>query len=201
VKNIKWVLSNVKENGWIEEMGFYKGDESPLTHTIAYTLRGLLEASFLLDDEMRQKTRGVVIKAGEKLHEIYETFRGIPNKKIDLLPARISSDWKPAANYSCLTGNAQIAIIWFKLFQLTRETKFFTAAQRISESLKMTHDLKARNKGIRGAISGSLPVWGGYLQFAYPNWAAKFFADALMIQEKILKENPEMALNQKQVTQ
>jgi hypothetical protein len=31
-----------------------------------------------------------------------------------------------------------------------------------------------------GAIKGSHPIWGGYDPFRYPNWAAKFFADALM---------------------
>jgi hypothetical protein len=33
----------------------------------------------------------------------------------------------------------------------------------------------------KGAIAGSAPIWGRYSMFEYPNWAAKFFADALML--------------------
>ena len=36
-------------------------------------------------------------------------------------------------------------------------------------------------EGTHGGIKGSHPVWGGYDPFRYPNWAAKFFADALMM--------------------
>jgi hypothetical protein len=34
---------------------------------------------------------------------------------------------------------------------------------------------------VRGGIAGSAPIWGDYSRFEYPNWAAKFFADALMM--------------------
>ena len=30
-------------------------------------------------------------------------------------------------------------------------------------------------------IAGSQPIWGRYSMFEFPNWAAKFFADALMM--------------------
>jgi len=26
-----------------------------------------------------------------------------------------------------------------------------------------------------------MPIWGGYSRFEYPNWAPKFFADALIL--------------------
>jgi len=34
---------------------------------------------------------------------------------------------------------------------------------------------------VRGAVAGSAPIWGRYSMFEFPNWAAKFFADALMM--------------------
>jgi hypothetical protein len=34
---------------------------------------------------------------------------------------------------------------------------------------------------VRGALPGSYPIWGKYEPFAFPNWATKFFADALMM--------------------
>jgi hypothetical protein len=43
-----------------------------------------------------------------------------------------------------------------------------------------TQDLKSSDPGIRGGIKGSQPIWGEYGEYEYLNWAAKFFADALM---------------------
>ncbi|MGF1595582.1 MAG: hypothetical protein ACFCVK_01410 [Acidimicrobiales bacterium] len=34
---------------------------------------------------------------------------------------------------------------------------------------------------IRGAIKGSHPIWGRYAPLGYPNWATKFFLDALLL--------------------
>ncbi|MDV7395274.1 hypothetical protein RZS08_28055, partial [Arthrospira platensis SPKY1] len=35
---------------------------------------------------------------------------------------------------------------------------------------------------VQGAIPGSAPIWGAYSRFEFPNWAAKFFADALIME-------------------
>ena len=42
--------------------------------------------------------------------------------------------------------------------------------------------------GIRGGVKGSDPVWGSYLWLRYPNWAAKFGADALMNEVTMLDQ-------------
>ena len=38
---------------------------------------------------------------------------------------------------------------------------------------------RQRSAGIRGGVAGSAPIGGAYIPFAFPNWAAKFFIDAL----------------------
>jgi len=43
-------------------------------------------------------------------------------------------------------------------------------------------DLSTPDPGIRGGIPGSHPRGGDYMTNRYPNWAAKFFMDALMLQ-------------------
>ena len=30
-------------------------------------------------------------------------------------------------------------------------------------------------------MPGSFPVWGSYMRFGLPNWAAKFYLDALLL--------------------
>jgi hypothetical protein len=65
--------------------------------------------------------------------------------------------------------------------------RFLNVALSIINHLKSTQSLNDRDPDIRGAISGSLPIWGGYGSFAFPNWAGKFFADALMLKLSIAK--------------
>jgi hypothetical protein len=36
---------------------------------------------------------------------------------------------------------------------------------------------------IRGGVTGSKPVWGAYMPYRLPNWAAKFTLDALFQEE------------------
>ena len=94
------------------------------------------------------------------------------------LPGRLNSDWKGTVSYACLTGSAQMATIWLKTYALTQDARFLNAALKLVDQLKITQRLGAANRGIRGGIAGSYPIWGSYIPYAYPNWAAKFFADA-----------------------
>ena len=43
-----------------------------------------------------------------------------------------------------------------------------------------TQKLRAADPGVRGGIAGSAPFYGRYERFTYPNWAAKFYIDALL---------------------
>ncbi len=54
--------------------------------------------------------------------------------------------------------------------------------------VKSKQDLTNSNPGIKGAIAGSFPLWGNYMTFVYPNWASKFFIDALMLLDSLTKK-------------
>ena len=45
--------------------------------------------------------------------------------------------------------------------------------------------MDAADERIKGAISGSYPIWGEYQRLAFPNWATKFFVDALLLEETL----------------
>ena len=47
--------------------------------------------------------------------------------------------------------------------------------------LKGLQSLENVNLGIRGGLAGSWPIDGGYSVFIYVDWAAKFFADSLLL--------------------
>ena len=75
-----------------------------------------------------------------------------------------------------------MAINWQRLAFETGDTtlvKHAIAANRFNMSVQ---DLDARNPGVRGGMPGSFPINGGYMTYRYPNWAAKFFMDALMLE-------------------
>ena len=183
--NIAWALSGAGEDGWFKHMAFTP-DEPPLTHTIAYTLRGLLESASLLRVDAGG-ARNLVLRGAHKTLRMYELSKRDPEGSPTFFPAAFSENWRPASTSSCLVGNAQMAIIWLKVYQLTQDPRFLNAALKMLDHIKQTQNLNSRNAGIRGGVAGSYPVWGSYLHLAYPNWAAKFFADALMLQDSLMK--------------
>ena len=111
-KNIRWTLNQVNENGWFRYMNF-KGDEPPLTHTIAYTLQGIIECSEFMDKDERNEIDGVVSSASERLLKRYLETKG---RIWAALPATFDENWKPVDSYSCVTGDIQIAIVWLRMY-------------------------------------------------------------------------------------
>ncbi len=97
------------------------------------------------------------------------------------MPGSFDSNWNFKVQYSCLTGNAQLAIIWMKMSQILGDPYYREIAIEMIEQLKSTQSLNCKNEGIRGGIAGSYPIWGDYVRFGYPNWASKFFADAIIL--------------------
>ena len=164
-RQITWALTCQRPNGWFEKCCL-SDDQQPLTHTVGYVLRGLLEAH-------RWRQSGTLLDACER------TARPL-TKCIDQegrLPARLDSNWRPAAAYTCLTGTAQIAYCWMMLYELTGEGTYLLAARRANSFVRRTI-LTAVHPGIDGGVRGSFPINGDYGRYQFLNWAAKFTIDA-----------------------
>jgi hypothetical protein len=183
-KNVLWVLSLAKENGWFNKMSL-EPDQQPLTHTIAYTLRGLIESSLFLEEGIRRDILNTVIEASKNILRSYDLRKKASNSRPLFLAATLDEEWNASSSFSCLAGDAQIAIIWLKIYSITHDARFLEAAVEIIEHLKMVQNLNSKNLGIRGGISGSYPIWRKYMGYSYPNWATKFFADALMLKDSV----------------
>lgn len=157
-------------NGWFAE-NCLTIPSRPLTHTIGYTLQGLLEVAALAgrEDILAAVERGFapVLAALE------------PN---GYLAGRFGADWRPAAPWSCLTGSAQLAIVGYRLAALGGAERYGAAADRLVDFLKALQRRDTGNADIDGALAGSYPIFGGYMTGGYPNWAAKYLLDALMLQ-------------------
>ena len=173
--NIDWALTEQSENGWFKNNGFYP-EQEPLLHTIAYSIRGILESAIYLRKKAYLES---AIKAAVPLIEA---------QRIDgSLSGSFNKEWKSSVKWSCLTGNSQMSIIWQKLFIINKDNKFLEAAKKSNSFMKTMQNLTSSNPGIKGGIPGAFPIYGWYAPFCFPNWAAKFFVDALM-----LEENPKM---------
>jgi hypothetical protein len=186
VRNLQSTLSLTADNGWIHNMAFDEG-EIPLTHTVAYTLRGLLESAQYLDDSLRSAALSAVSNAALKLLHRYERNKTDPYSMPRYMSARFNEKWKPGVQYSCLTGNCQIAIVWMRLYQQTGDFRYLNSALKMNDQVEATQNRESSNPDIAGAIAGSYPIWGDYVPFTFPNWAAKFFADSIMLQEEIMQ--------------
>ncbi len=171
--NLDWALRRQQPNGWFLDCSFRAG-EDPFLHTIAYTTQGLLEAGLRLKE-------GAWIHAAERACRSVLDHMGADGS----IPGTFDRAWHPTARYSCLTGNAQMAVQWLRLYEITGDRAWANGARRALRFLKTLHDCQTRNAAVRGAVKGSHPIWGRYLFGSFPNWAAKFFADALLLDETL----------------
>jgi hypothetical protein len=169
--NLQWAAGQRRPNGWFYRCGF-EADEDPFLHTTAYTIRGLLEGGVLLDEES-------VVRAAQASADAFlelQTQGGVLQGRHD--------ESLQSPDFYCLTGNAQMAIVWYRLFEETGDARYRQAADETTEFLK-SHQRMDGPLEVRGGLKGSAPVWGPYMYLRYPNWAAKFLADALLLAERL----------------
>ncbi|MGM0582451.1 MAG: hypothetical protein ACQETL_17365 [Bacteroidota bacterium] len=171
VKVLDRIKQDKLENGIFKAWGFFE-DKPAFTHTMAYTLRGYIESAFLLDDWIQYGT--VVESALDKIYHLAELNNG-------RLAGAYDNKWNPVNYYSCLTGNVQMAICLMKWYQYKGDLRLLNAASKLIEYVNSTQRLNHLFRSLRGAVAGSKPILGRYMIGRYPNWAAKFHADALML--------------------
>lgn len=178
VRNVEFALNEQLPNGWFRNNCLFD-PERPLVHTIAYAIRGVLEVGIALDNP-------AYIAAARRAADALLARQHQDGRLAD----RYDSNWGPASNYSCLTGNAQMGIIWGRLHQLTGEAQYHRALARANDFLRSVQWLGTGNPGLDGGISGSYPLHGVYGRFEVLNWATKFFADSLLIEAAIAEGRP-----------
>ncbi len=163
------ILERRRERGSFAAWGF-GGRERAFTHTIAYTLRGILECSRILDawDDIGVQA----VPALERLLRKTELSRG-------RLPGELDGNWRATRRFVCLTGNAQTATNLLLWEQREKDLRIVNAAAKLVDVVCASQRLRNSLTGRRGAVAGSQPVWGRYMALRYPNWAAKFHCDAL----------------------
>lgn len=170
--NVRWALSEQRDDGWLPRCCL-DDPSRPLTHTIGYALRGVLEAyRFRPDAELLARARRIA-------DGLLGTMRADGH-----LPGRLRAGWTPTVDWVCLTGAAQVAICWMLLTQITGERRYADAALRANAFVRRTVHLDGPPE-TRGGVKGAFPIDADYGRFQFLNWAPKFLADSLMLEAQL----------------
>lgn len=172
-RNAAWALGTAAPNGWLPGNCLsLQRDDRALSHTIAYSIRGLLEV-------------GVALGRPEFVEHALGMARAMAQaqRPDGALPGYLGPDWRPLVRWTCVTGNAQMALNWLRLAHETGAAELLAHAHAANAFNMSIHELGAAQPERRGGVKGSHPINGAYMRWRYPNWAAKFFMDALMLQE------------------
>lgn len=174
LRQVAWALTKQQPNGWFAS-NCLNDPIHPLSHTIGYVLRGVLEGYLL---SQRPELLAAAVRTGDALAGVVGAD--------GFLPGRMDSQWKPAVDFACLTGSVQNAHCLFLLFQLTGQQRYFDAAQRLNQYVRRSVKVEGP-KETRGAVKGSFPVNGDYGRYEFLNWAVKFCIDSNLLEQDLLK--------------
>jgi uncharacterized protein YyaL (SSP411 family) len=168
-------LSHESGNGWFAHNCLTK-NHAPLLHTIAYTLQGLLEL-------------GIITGESKFVSPVQRAIERLLPRCTGFLASRWFADWEPASLTSCLTGSCQLAVVCYRLADHTSDARYRSAADVVLNHVKALQSLDSPDPGVTGAIGGSFPLVGPYMRLGFPQWATKYFVDALLQQETCRRPN------------
>jgi hypothetical protein len=138
--NVNWTVAQAEKNGWLPNNCLTANPDS-LTHTIAYAMRGILEVGCALNEP------GFVEFALNMARRTMALQRGD-----GAFPARVNSDWSSDYNWSCVTGNSQLALNLLRLYEETGEQALLESAQRAN---RFNMSLQDNQTGYRDRSGGA----------------------------------------------
>ena len=179
LRNIRWALTRQRGDGFIDQCCL-EHPERPLTHTLGYSLRGIIEGY--------RAEGGDDILTAARL-----TADGLLRclNADGFLPGRIEPGWRPAVRWACLTGTAQVAACWLMLHQITGQRRYLAAGRSANTFVRRPVRL-AGPPGLRGGVTGAWPIDGGYQPNRCLNWAAKFCIDSNLLESEV-RSHPRQA--------
>ena len=178
VRNVDYVVETALENGFLPQ-NCLQDESRPLIHTIAYSIRGILEV-------------GVAAGIERHVHHALKMaeFVAKAQRSDGSIPGRLDSEWQSVVDWVCVTGVSQMASIWFRLAEYGVSDEFTGHGSKANRYVMRTQNRSSDDLGVRGGIKGSHPISGEYMSYRYPNWATKFFMDSLMFEMSSRKVTP-----------
>lgn len=176
VKNIEWALKFQQPNGWFAHCCI-SDPQRPLTHTIGYVLRGVIEG--YLHTRNQTFLDAAILTANALLTTVSSEGR---------MAGRLEAYWSPGCSWVCLTGSVQIAACWLLLYKATGDARYRDAAFVTNAYVRRTLKMEG-GPDVVGGVKGSFPVAGDYGPFQYLNWACKFMIDSCALELGIRNSN------------
>ncbi len=176
------MLSLGHQNGWFEKNSLSTPDK-PWTHLIGYVLVGLLESCMLDSHNCNPAKLLPLLAAAAKNIANYclKSKELSANGQLNTLPGSFDQNWMSDDNWTCVTGNAQIAFFLRKMSAIFNDDSLIIAADHLIKELKSIQYVDGvSDPDLYGGLPGSYPLGGGYASNAIPNWGVKFFADTLL---------------------
>jgi hypothetical protein len=173
LRQVNWALSRQTSNGWVADCCLTRPEE-PLTHTLGYYLKGVIEAHRMSGDFRYLASARLL---GDGLLSA--------QRPDGSLAGRQRPDWRAAVDWVCLTGISQIAESWIYLYEVVGQERYWEAARAANAFVRRTIRLDG-SADTRGGVKGSFPVDGAYGSYEYLNWAAKFTIDANVKESELI---------------
>ena len=175
------ILDQINSNFSVKSWGFGDGSFA-YTHTIAYTIEGLLMQGYI--------SNGTKSKSFNRAKDISYKILGLIDKN-GKIAGGYDENWKGDYSYTCMPGNCQFAIIFLYLYEIFGDNQFLNAADKVLLPVLKRQLLSLMlPSAIRGTIPASWPpVLGKYMRWLYPNWGAKYLADAIMLRMSVENES------------
>jgi hypothetical protein len=172
LRQVRWAITRQAPNGWFADCCL-EDPVAPLTHTLGYALRGIVEAWRLSGEA---DLLAAACRTADGLMGALE-----PGGR---LAGRLDREFRAAVPWVCLTGSVQIAHSWLLLFEATGEPRYLDAARRTNAYVRRLVRISG-DPDQAGGVKGSYPVDGDYGRFEYLNWAAKFFIDSNLAEARL----------------
>lgn len=169
LRQARWALTNQRPNGWFASCCLDQPD-TPLTHTLGYVLRGIIEA-------WRYQDSPALLASAQRLADALIAVQEPDGR----LAGRYDSSWTPTVDWACLTGICQITGCWWELYRINGDSRYRSAALKGNAWVRRTIQLEG-GPDVVGGVKGSFPVDGAYGEFQYLNWAAKFCIDTNLLE-------------------
>jgi hypothetical protein len=173
-------ISLQQDNGWFCHNGCDRS-HSALLQSLSATVESILLGGIILDNS--KYIRSARLTADVLLKKFQDDR---------VLSGRFLSDWSEDVPWSGQLGNAKMAAIWTRLYQITDVDDYLVAARRMIDALKRGQNRSSTNPGLRGGIKGSFPCDGDFGRYQTLSSATIQFINALLLVNRMTGEQTPM---------
>lgn len=166
MRNIEYTLKLQMKNGY-----FVIPASNNINHyseTIAFTLLGII----MVAEELNNQSYMDAAAHG------YQAIISLL-KNDGYLPGEIDENLHTVVNYCCLSGNCLMSQAGFRLFKITGDEVYKSAADKLLRHVKQKQ-LRSRYRYLNGGITGSWPISGQFNTYEIHSSAVQYFVDALL---------------------